>query len=56
MIDFDVLLNNLGAFGIYQIVIFSSLMYFQIPGGMNSIAPVFISYTPEYRYMIDISQ
>lgn len=49
MIDFDVLLGALGSFGTYQAVIFFSLLYYKVPAGMNSIASVFISYTPEYR-------
>jgi len=47
MINFDVLLDDLGAFGLSQILIVLMLSYYQIAGGMNSLASVFIQHSPD---------
>nr|XP_039273412.1 organic cation transporter protein-like [Styela clava] len=52
MLDFDYLLERVGTFGKYQIIVFISLCYFGIPSGLNALASVFLSYTPEYRCLM----
>ena len=47
MINYDVLLDDLGAFGLSQILIVAMLCYYHIPGAMIAIAPVFIQHNPE---------
>jgi len=50
MINFDVVLENLGGFGAGQISIFFLLSYGNLIGGFNSLATVFIAYNPDSRY------
>ena len=47
MINYDVLLEDLGSFGISQILIVLMLCYYNIAGGMNSLATVFIQHSPD---------
>ena len=49
MIQFEVLLNDLGEFGLSQILLFVLLSSSSIVGGLNSLATVFIAYEPNYR-------
>ncbi|XP_078493967.1 organic cation transporter protein-like [Ciona intestinalis] len=49
MIQFDVLLNRLGGAGLSQVIIFVLLSYFNVPGGFNALATVFIAYVPDSR-------
>lgn len=49
MIDFDILLDKLGHIGKFQWLIFFSLSYWNITGGFNALATVFIAYTPDFR-------
>lgn len=53
MIDFDYLLSKIGHLGKYQIMILAMVFYVGIPSGLNSIGPVFQSYTPPYRCKIN---
>jgi len=50
MINFDVLLENLGGFGAGQIAICFLLSYGNLIGGFNALASVFIAYIPDSRY------
>jgi len=49
MIMFDVLLDDIGKLGLSQILLILLYSYFNISGGMNALATVFIGYTPDYR-------
>ena len=49
MIQFEVLLNDLGEFGLAQIILFVLLTSSNISGGINALATVFIAYEPDYR-------
>ena len=49
MIDFDVVLEQIGGFGRYQIILVCMVCYYSIPSGINSLAPVFMNYKPDYR-------
>lgn len=51
MIDFEKILDNVGAIGPYQIGIFVLLCYSGIPSGLTTIGPVFQAHTPDYRYL-----
>lgn len=51
MIQYDVLLEDLGGFGTSQIILVFILCYFNISAGMNTLATVFIAHTPHYRYL-----
>lgn len=50
MIMFDVLLDDIGKLGLSQILLILLYSYFNISGGMNALATVFIGYTPDYRW------
>ena len=51
MINFDVLMEDLGSFGLSQILIVGMLCYYHITLAMNSLAPVFIQHNPDsFRY------
>lgn len=49
MKEFDSLLDSIGGFGKYQFLLMIPLFYYQVPAGLNTIAPVFLSYEPEFR-------
>ena len=49
MYDFDIILNEIGGFGRYQIMLVIMVSYYSIPSGINSLAPVFMNYRPDYR-------
>ena len=54
MVLFGVLLEDLGGFGLSQIILFLMLCYYHISAGMNDLATVFIAYTPNYRFDLEI--
>uniref|UniRef100_H2XQ74 Major facilitator superfamily (MFS) profile domain-containing protein n=1 Tax=Ciona intestinalis TaxID=7719 RepID=H2XQ74_CIOIN len=49
MIDFDIILKHIGGLGRFQIILIFLVGYYSIPAGINSLAPVFINYTPAFR-------
>ena len=49
MVLFDVLLEDIGALGLAQIILILLYSFYNISGGMNALATVFIAYTPDYR-------
>jgi len=49
MIDFDYVLTQIGGFGNVQIVLGFVIGYTAILSGFNTMSPVFINYTPDYR-------
>ena len=49
MIQFEVLLNDLGEFGLAQIILFALLSFSSISGGINALATVFIAYESDFR-------
>ena len=50
MYEFDVILNKIGGLGPYQIVLILMVSYASLPSGYNSMASIFVSYYPDYRY------
>ena len=53
MIQYDILLEDIGTFGLAQIVICLLLSYYDVSIGMNALATVFIQQAPESsRYVI----
>ena len=51
MIHLETLLEDIGGFGLSQILIISGICYSCISSGMDDLGSVFISYTPEYRFV-----
>jgi len=49
MIDFDVVLNQIGGFGIIQKLLGFIIGYTAILSGFNTMSVVFINYTPDHR-------
>ena len=53
MIEFDVILEDLGGAGLSQIVLVLILNYFSAIVGFNALATVFIAYKPDFR-LVDV--
>ena len=51
MIDFDVILKNIGGLGRYQLLIVLAVGSNSLHAGYNNFAPVFLNLTPDYRYV-----
>lgn len=49
MIDFDIVLTQIGGFGLAQKVLGIVIGYTAILSGFNTMSPVFINFTPDYR-------
>ena len=49
MIQFDIILEDIGEIGLAQIILFGFIAYFNICGGVNALASVFIAYEPPVR-------
>ena len=49
MIQFDVILSDIGGHGLAQIIMTLMLAYVNLPGGFNGVFTVFGAYKPEYR-------
>lgn len=49
MIDFDVILNQIGGFGLIQKLLGFIIGYTAILSGFNTMSVVFINYTPDHR-------
>jgi len=47
--DFDVILNEIGGLGKYQLFLISLVYWIALPAGMIQVASVFLAATPEYR-------
>jgi len=49
MIDFDIILAKIGGSGRAQVLLFFIIGYTAVISGFNTMSPVFINFTPDYR-------
>ena len=49
MIQFDVVLRDIGGYGLAQIIMTLLLAYNGLPNGYNAVFTVFGAYRPDYR-------
>lgn len=49
MIQLDELFQDLGEFGLSQLIMVMMLSYYGIASGINFLATVFIAYQPDHR-------
>ena len=49
MIQFDVLLEDIGGHGLIQVIYALLLSYYRIPAAFTGLFTIFGAYTPDYR-------
>jgi len=54
MVDYQIILKDLGSFGRVQLLIIFMLSYAKLMDSFQGLAPVFLSYSPKYRCAISL--